>query len=124
MNKILVEKDTDMVSQIINIDDGYEFNPYVYGDNFYVVDDENNEISTYNLKYVRTRDGKGGFQVVEGVEALPGAAETVSELRDLQEQVNHFQALMLPAENEMEALRQENEDLKYRLRLIEEKLGL
>lgn len=63
MNKIFINKDTDMVEQILEVREG-EVIQDNYFPNCYMIEDVNNEISTYNLKYNKETEI---FEVVEGI---------------------------------------------------------
>ncbi|MDU7085926.1 MAG: hypothetical protein E6344_19755 [Clostridium sp.] len=63
MNKVYCNKETDFVEQIINIDVDTRWEENWFP-NCYVVDDPDNEINTYNLRYNKeTKE----FEIVEGI---------------------------------------------------------
>lgn len=93
MNKIYVDKQTNMVSQIINIEVDKEWSESWYP-NCYIVDDENNEITSYGYRYNLE---KKEFEVVE----------------DYEEQVIEVEP------SEIEELKKANEELKAEITIIQ-----
>ena len=97
MNKVYCNKETDIVEQIINIDVDTRWDENWFP-NCYVVDDPENKVQTYNLKYNKEIVD---FEIVEGK-----AEKDVAEV--------------IPSANEkIEALEKENTDLKARLEKLE-----
>ena len=98
MNKIFVNKDTDMVEQILKVETHDEL-PDDYFPNCYAIIDEGEEVDTYNLKYNKDLEK---FEVVEGI---PAKDEVTVEKAPTTEDFNN--------------LKQENEELKSRLDNLE-----
>lgn len=97
MNKVYCNKETDMVEQIINIDVDTRWDENWFS-NCYIVDDHENKISTYNLKYNKEKEI---FEIVEGLNPKDAVEVTPS------------------ANEKIEALEKENADLKDRLDKLE-----
>lgn len=97
MQKIFINKDTDMVEQILK-EEGEELRED-YFPSCYMVEDLEEKIKGYNLRYNKE---EGIFEVVEG---LPAFAE-----------VN---IIKQPTPEDYNALKKENEELKDRLDNIE-----
>lgn len=98
MNKVYCNKETDMVEQILEIREG-EIIPDDYFPNCYAIEDIEEKVNAYNLKYNKeTKE----FEVVEGI---PAKAEVVIEKTPTAEDFNN--------------LKQENEELKSRLDKLE-----
>jgi FtsZ-binding cell division protein ZapB len=109
MQKIFINKETDMVEQILKVETNDEL-PDNYFPNCYAIIDEEDKINAYNLKYNKeTKE----FEVVEG---LPAKDEVVVE-----EKVSNTDIEQLKKENE--ELKKENEIFKERLESIEETLS-
>lgn len=98
MNKVFVNKETDMVEQILKVEKLDEL-PDDYFSNCYAVIDEEEKINTYNLKYNKET---GKFEVVEGI--LAKDEVTVEKA---------------PTTEDFNNLKQENEELKSRLDNLE-----
>lgn len=96
MNKVYCNKETDMVEQIINIDVDTRWDENWFP-NCYVVDDHENKISTYNLKYNKEKEV---FEIVEGLNPKDAVEVTPS------------------ANEKIEALEKENENLKKEIQEI------
>ncbi|MDU7362757.1 hypothetical protein [Clostridium sp.] len=63
MNKVFINKETDMVEQILEIREG-EVIPDDYFPNCYAIDDPEGKINAYNLRYNKeTKE----FEIVEGI---------------------------------------------------------
>lgn len=119
MNKVFCNRETNMVEQIICIDIDKRFDESWYP-HCYIIDDEDNEVQGYNLKYnIETEQ----FDIVEGIEARPETEFEKSVVEELQEQINLLQVMTIPT-NEMDALRQENKELKDELDIIKRHLGI
>lgn len=103
MNKVYCNKETDLVEQIINIDVDTRWQENWFP-NCYVVDDPNNEINTYNLRYNKeTKE----FEIVEGLKPK----EEVIVIKQ-------------PTVEDFNNLKEENEDLKARMEKLEELLNV
>lgn len=121
MFRIYCNEIDDVVEQIYNltlepeVKDTMNENTF---SGFYMIDTEQ-EVG-YNHRFNReTEEFEINPDYIEQVSAVePSKAE------ELQNQINALLAITLLPNNEMEGLRQENTELKERLRLIEEKLGL
>ncbi|MDZ5010892.1 hypothetical protein GNF77_18750, partial [Clostridium perfringens] len=87
MNKVFCNKETNMVEQIINIDIDTRFEENWFS-NCYVVDDINNEINAYNLRYNKEMKK---FESVEGVpdfeEAIFEESEKDLKIKSLKEEL-------------------------------------
>lgn len=103
MQKIFVNKNTDMVEQILEIREG-EVIPDDYFSSCYAVIDEQDKIKGYNLKY--NKDLKN-FEVVEGI---PAKEEII--------------IIKQPTAEEIQEIKKENEDLKARMEKLEELLNV
>lgn len=103
MNKIFVNKDTDMVEQILKVETYNEL-PDDYFPNCYSVIDREGKINAYNLRY--NKDTKE-FEIVEGVPAM-------AEVKVIKQ----------PKVEDFNNLKEENEELKARLKKIEELLNM
>ncbi|MDC4240873.1 hypothetical protein NE398_11960 [Clostridium tertium] len=103
MNKVFINKETDMVEQILEIREG-EIIPDDYFPNCYAIEDMEGNINAYNLKYNKeTKE----FEVVEGLPAKEaGRVIKQPTLKDFQE------------------LKNENENLKVRLEKLEQLLNV
>lgn len=98
MQKIFINKETDMVEQILKIGSVDEL-PDDYFSTCYAVIDEADKVNAYNLKYnKRTKE----FEVIVDV---PAFDEVVVEENPTKEDFNN--------------LKQENEELKARLEKLE-----
>jgi len=81
MNKVYCNKETNMVEQIINIDINKNWSEDWFS-NCYVIDDPENKISTYNLKYNKEKEL---FEVIEGlkekdeIEIMPSDIESLKK---------------------------------------------
>lgn len=98
MNKVFVNKETNMVEQILKVETCDEL-PDNYFYNCYAVIDEYDEVDAYNLKY---NEATKEFELVEGI---PAKEEVVIEKTPTAEDFNN--------------LRLENEELKSRLDKLE-----
>lgn len=99
MQKIFINKETDMVEQILNIETEDELPDY-YFENCYAVIDKEDKINAYNLKYNKEINE---FEIVEGIPAF-AEVEVIKKIST--EDYNN--------------LKQENEDLKSRVEKLEE----
>ena len=98
MNKVFINKDTDIVEQILEVKTIDEL-PDDYFSSCYSVIDEEDKINAYNLKYNKeTKE----FEVVEG---LPPRDEV--------------EIIKQPSAEDYNNLKQENEDLKDRVEKLE-----
>lgn len=98
MNKVFINKETDMIEQILKVQ-FYDELPDDYFSTCYAVIDEEEKINGYNLKYNKeTKE----FEVVEGV-----AAKDVVVVEKT------------PSIEDYNNLKQENEELKNRLDNLE-----
>ena len=98
MNKIYCNRETDMVEQIINIDIDTRWDENWFP-SCYVIDDIDNKISTYNMKYNNETEE---FELVEGI---PAKDEVI--------------VIKQPTAEEIQEIKKENEDLKARLEKVE-----
>ena len=103
MNKIFVNKDTDMVEQILPIQTEDEL-PDDYFPNCYAIIDEGEEVDAYNLKYNKDLEK---FEVVEGIKAK-----------------DEVIVIKQPTAEDFNNLKEENEELKARLEKLEELLNV
>lgn len=87
MNKIFCNKETNMVEQIINIDIDKNFSEDWFP-NCYVVDDPENNINAYNLKYNKDLEV---FEVVQGLnpkdEIVIEESEEKNKIKQLTEEL-------------------------------------
>lgn len=103
MQKIFINKETDMVEQIIQVADENEL-PDDYFSTCYAIIDEEEKINAYNLKYNKeTKE----FEEIEG---LPAKDEV--------------EIIKQPTPEDFNGLKQENEALKARLDKLEELLNV
>lgn len=98
MQKIFINKNTNMVEQILDIREG-EVIPDDYFSNCYAIEDLEGKINAYNLKYNKDLEK---FEVVEGI---PAKEEVTVEKAPTTEDFNN--------------LKKENEELKTRLDNLE-----
>lgn len=103
MNKVFINKDSNMVEQILEIREG-EIIPDDYFPNCYAVEDMEGKINAYNLRY---NNETKEFEVVEG---LPAKEEGI--------------VIKQPAVEDFQELKNENEDLKARLDKLEQLLNV
>ena len=96
MNKVYVNKDTNMVEQILKVGSCDEL-PDDYFSNCYAVMDEEEKINGYNLKYDKETNK---FEEIEG---LPPKDEVI----------------IIEKNEDIEQLKKENEELKNRLDELE-----
>lgn len=105
MNKVFINKETDMVEQILEVKEG-EIISDDYFPNCYAVEDAEEKINAYNLRYNKeTKE----FEVVEGV---PAKDEVIVIKSDSNEDIEKLK-------KENEELRKENDDVKERLEKLE-----
>ena len=107
MNKVYVNKDTNMVEQILKVG-SYDELPDDYFSNCYAVMDEEEKINAYNLKYDKETNK---FEEIEG---LPPKDEVI--IIEKNEDIEQLK-------KENEELKKENESVKERLKSIEETLN-
>lgn len=98
MQKIFINKETNLVEQILKEEEGEEIKED-YFPSCYMVEDIEEKIKGYNLRYNKE---EGIFEVVEGV--LPFAEVNI---------------IKQPTPEDYSALKKENEELKDRLDKIE-----
>lgn len=98
MQKVFINKETNMVEQILREEEGEEIRED-YFSNCYMVEDPDDKVNGYNLKHNKQTEK---FEVVEG---LPAFAEV--------EVINQ------PTPEDYNTLKKENEELKDRLDNIE-----
>lgn len=98
MQKIFINKDTNMVEQILKEEVGEELRED-YFPSCYMVEDEEENIKGYNLRYNKE---EGIFEVVEGI--LPFAEVNITKQ---------------PTPEDYDNLKKENKELKDRLDNIE-----
>lgn len=103
MNKVFINKETDMVEQILEIREG-EIIPDDYFSNCYAIEDMEGNINAYNLKY--NKEIKK-FEVVEGLKAK-----------------DEVVVIKQPTLEDFQELKNENEDLKARLEKLEKLLNV
>ena len=98
MQKIFINKETDMIEQILKVETANELSDD-YFDTCYAVIDNEDKINAYNLKYNKeTKE----YEVVEG---LPPRDEG--------------EIIKQPSAEDNNNLKQENEDLKDRVEKLE-----
>lgn len=98
MQKIFINKETDLVEQILKEEEG-EYLTEDYFSNCYMVEDIEENIKGYNLRYNKKEEV---FEVVEGLPAM--------------DKVEIFKQ---PTTEDYNALKEENKELKDRLDNIE-----
>ena len=103
MNKVYINKETDIVEQILKVET-YDELPDDYFPNCYPVIDREGKINAYNLRY--NKDTKE-FEIVEGVPAIA-----------------KVKVIKQPKVEDFNNLKEENEELKARLKKIEELLNV
>ena len=103
MNKVFINKETNMVEQILPIQTEDEL-PDDYFPNCYPVIDREGKINAYNLRY--NKDTKE-FEIVEGVPAMA-----------------KVKVIKQPTVEDFNNLKEENEELKTRLEKLEELLNV
>ncbi|MGG7142490.1 hypothetical protein ACQPVP_03390 [Clostridium nigeriense] len=108
MQKIFINKKTDMVEQILKVETKDELSDD-YFSNCYAYLDKEDKINAYNLKYNKENEI---FEVVEG---LPAKDEVI---------VKEKNADIEQLKKENEELKKENEDVKTRLEKLEELLNV
>lgn len=103
MNKVFINKETNMVEQILKVET-YDELPDDYFPNCYAIEDMEEMVSAYNLRY--NKETKK-FEVVEGIKAK-----------------DEVIVIKQPTAEELNAIKEENEELKARLKKIEELLNV
>lgn len=98
MQKIYINKETNLVEQILKVKSPSEFSDE-YFETCYSVLDTEDKVKGYNLRYNKEAEE---FEIVEGMEAV--AEVVVIEKEET---------------NELKKLKKENEELKDRLERIE-----
>lgn len=101
MNKVFINKETDMVEQILEIREG-EIIPDDYFPNCYAVEDVEGNVNAYNLKYYKDLER---FEVVEGLEerdeVIVEEAISNEELKKENEKLENKIAVMQAALDEI-----------------------
>ena len=101
MNKVFINKETDMVEQILEIREG-EIIPDDYFPNCYAVEDVEGNVNAYNLKYNKDLER---FEVVEGLEerdeVIVEEAISNEELKKENEKLENKIAVMQAALDEI-----------------------
>ncbi len=100
MQKIFVNKETNLVEQILKEEEISED----YFTNCYMVEDKEEKINAYNLKYNKKT------QEFEEVEGIPAKDEVI--------------VIKQPTSEEIQEIKKENEDLKARMEKLEELLNV
>lgn len=103
MNKVYINKETDMVEQILNIKT-YDELPDDYFDNCYAVIDEEGIINAYNIRFNKEIEE---FEVVEGMK-----------------EKDEVVVIKQPTVDDFQELKSENEDLKSRLEKLEQAFNI
>lgn len=98
MNKVFINKETNMVEQILKVETNDEL-PDDYFPNCYGVIDEEEKVNTYNLRY--NKETKK-FDVIEGLKAI-----------------DEVVVIKQPTAEEIRQIKEENEELKSRLDNLE-----
>lgn len=112
MNKVYVNKDTNMVEQILKVGSCDEL-PDDYFSNCYAVMDEEEKINGYNLKYNKeTKE----FEIVAGMKAKDEVVVIGINSNDYED--------IEQLKKENEELKKENEDVKARLEKLEDLLNV
>lgn len=107
MQKIFINKETNMVEQILKVETKDELQDE-YFDNCYAYLDKEDKINAYNLKYNKESN------LFEEVEGIPPFAEV--EIKEKNDDIEKLK-------KENEELKKENESFKERLESIEETLN-
>lgn len=102
MQKIFINKITNMVEQILKEEEGEELTED-YFPSCYMVEDFEEKIKGYNLRYNKE---EGVFEVVEGLPAM-----------------DKVEIIKQPTTEDYNVLKEENENLKNRLDNIEKMLN-
>ena len=84
MNKVFINKETDMVEQILEVKEG-EIISDDYFPNCYAIEDIKGEISTYNLRY--NKESKK-FEVVDGIKPKEDVKIIPSEFEELKKEID------------------------------------
>lgn len=103
MNKVFCNKETNMVEQILKEMEGEHIGED-YFPSCYLVEDEEEQINSYNLRYNKD---KGTFEVVEGIPER----EEVKIIKKAKTE-------------DLEKLKNENEELRAKIEKIEKLLNL
>jgi len=103
MNKVYINNETNMVEQILKVET-YDELPDDYFPNCYPIEDIEEKINAYNLKY--NKETKK-FEVVEGIKAK-----------------DEVIVIKQPTAEDFNNLKEENEELKARLEKLEELLNV
>lgn len=102
MNKVFINKETNMVEQILGIRQG-EIIPDNYFSNCYAVEDKKGKVNAYNLRYNKET---GEFKEVEGVPAK-------DEVKVIEKNENE----------EIERIKSENKELRAEIEEIKKILA-
>ena len=109
-----------MVEQIINVDVDKRFDENWYP-NCFVVDDENNEVNGYNLRY---HPFKKRFEVVPGIEPMPEVVFIPSETEILMDKIASMYAIEESNLERINNLEIENKSLRDEITMIKSRLGI
>lgn len=115
MQKIFVNKDTNIVEQILKVET-YEELPDNYFENCYPILDEEDKINAYNLRYNKET---GEFKKVEGV-----PAKDEVKIIEKNEDINQLKAENEKLKKDNEKLKKDNKEFKSRLEKVEELLNV
>ena len=103
MNKVFCNKETNLVEQILKELEGEHIGED-YFPNCYMIEDKEEKINTYNLRYNKE---EGLFEVVEGLEEK----DTVITIKK-------------PDTEDLEKLKNENDELRAKIEKIEKLLNI
>lgn len=98
MQKVFINKETNMVEQILKEEEGQEIKED-YFDNCYMIEDKEEKINSYNLKYNKEVNE---FEIIEGIpdfdeviiEKGLNAEELKKENEKLENKINVMQAAL------------------------------
>lgn len=120
MQKIIIDNDANRVLHIINLDMDSSFSESWYP-NCYIVDDINNEINSYNLRYNKELEM---FEIIEDFieeevsEVLPSDIEILKE--EIKKKDDEILDLKLATAEIVENMETENLDLKIAMAELSE----
>lgn len=112
MNKVFINKETDMVEQILKVETEDEL-PDNYFTNCYSVIDKEELINGYNVKYNKATKE---FEIVAGMKAKDEVVVIGINSNDYED--------IEQLKKENEELKKENEDVKARLEKLEDLLNV
>ncbi|MGG7176191.1 hypothetical protein ACQPU1_01260 [Clostridium paraputrificum] len=119
MQIILVNKENDyIVEHIIPLREGETFKPNLYPEYYHIIEDSDNLIQEYNLRYnIETED----FEVVDGIEARPNTEVLPSTMEVIKENLNEKDEEILNLKSALADTSEEKDDeiLKLKLALAE-----